>query len=143
MQTSTVIKWAHRILTATLLLLVIIGGGLWRSEFGPYDDSLYSKKALSDGIWLYITKYNNAGATDGEVYRYYLNRELDNPLPVLQKSAPFLTADIGTATVTAVGQHIMVRLAGRVYSFSNSTLFYDDSVAVMPRIDLNAQAIRR
>ena len=142
MQTNTVIKWAHRVLTLILLLIVIIGGLVWRSDAGPYDDSLYSKKELSDDVWLYITRYNNAGATDSNVYRYYLNQKLEDPLPVLQKSAPFLTTNSSNATVTAIGQHIMVRLTGKIYSFSNSAFFYNGSVAVMPRIDLNAQAIR-
>ncbi|UQY45413.1 hypothetical protein [Mixta hanseatica] len=142
MQTSTVFKWIHRSITLLLLLAVIIGGLLWRSEAGPYDDSLYSKKELSDGVWLYITQYNNAGATDSEVYRYYLNKKLADPLPVLQKSAPFLTTNTKEVTVTAIGQHIMVRLTGKIYSFSNSAFFYDGSAAVIPRIDLNAQAAR-
>lgn len=142
MQTNMVFKWIHWSITLILLLTVIIGGLLWRSDAGPYDDSLYSKKELSDGVWLYITHYDNAGATDSEVYRYYLNKKLADPLPVLQRSAPFLTTNTKEVIVTAIGLHIMVRLTGKIYSFSNSTFFYDGSAAVMPRIDLNAQAVR-
>ncbi len=140
MQTSIIFKNAHRVLTAVLLVIVVVGYFLWRSDQGPYDDSLYSRKDLGDGTWLYITKYNNAGATDSDVYRYYLNKKLDDPMPTLQETGPFLTADTGDAKVSAIGQRVIVSMTGRIYSFSNSDFFYNGSVAVMPRIDIHAQA---
>ncbi|MTD39634.1 hypothetical protein GIX45_13635 [Erwinia sp. CPCC 100877] len=127
-------------LTVVLLAIVVIGYFLWRSEQGPYDDSMYSKKDLGNGIWLYVTKYNNAAATDSDVYRYYLNKKLDDAMPILQEAAPFLTTDTGDAKVSAIGQRVTVSLTGRIYSFSNSDFFYNGSVAVMPRIDINAHA---
>ncbi|WON77705.1 hypothetical protein [Serratia sp. UGAL515B_01] len=135
------IKWVHRILTVFLLIIVIIGCLIWRSDTAPYNDSLYSKKELSNGLWLYITKHNNPSATDTDVYRYYLNKKLDSPLAALQETAPFLTADTSEATVSAIGQHVMVKLTGKVYSFSNSAFFYNDSTPMMPRIDLNFYAV--
>lgn len=143
MRGKMVIKWVHRILTVFLLIIVIIGCLIWRSNTAPYNDSLYSKKELSNGIWLYITKYNNPGATDTDVYRYYLNKKLDSPLPILQETAPFLTVDTNEATVSSIGQHVMVKLTGKVYSFSNSAFFYNDSTPVMLRIDLNSYAINQ
>ncbi len=138
MQSSMVIKWFHRFLTLSLLIVVITGFLIYHFESAPYDDSLYGKKELSEGTWLYITKYKNSGATDTDVYRYYLNKKLADPLPVLQQSAPFLTADVADATISSAGQHVMVRLSGKIYSFSNSTFFYNGSEPVMPRIDLTA-----
>ncbi|MCZ6930016.1 hypothetical protein CEK40_20120, partial [Serratia marcescens] len=89
MQIGMVTKWAHRLLTAILLVIVVGLTGYWYATRDTYDDKLYSKKQLTDDIWLYITEYQNAGATDTDVYRYYLNRSLDgDPIKVLGQSAP-------------------------------------------------------
>ncbi|WP_052130539.1 hypothetical protein [Erwinia typographi] len=97
MPIDTAIKWGHRILTVVLLLIVIVGGLLWYSENAPRDDHLLSQKQLSEDVWLYVTKYQDAGATDSDVYRYYLNKRLSDPMTVLKKTAPFLQADTGNA----------------------------------------------
>ncbi|WP_261642345.1 hypothetical protein [Erwinia mallotivora] len=133
-------KWGHRALTIALLLIVIVAGLLWYSENAARDDRIFSQKQLSDSVWLYVTKYQDAGATDSDVYRYYLNKNLAEPMSVLQKTAPFLQADTGDATITAVGDHVLVKLTGKVYSFTNSAFFYDGKTPVMPRVDLNATA---
>ncbi|MBP2167550.1 hypothetical protein J2125_000742 [Erwinia toletana] len=140
MSINTAIKWGHRTLTVVLLLMVIVGGLLWYSGNAPRDDRVVSQKQLSEDVWLYVTQYQDAGATDSDVYRYYLNKHLSDPMKVLNKSAPFLQADIGDANVTAIGDHVLVKLTGKVYSFSNSAFYYDDRTPVMPRIDLNAYA---
>lgn len=140
MPINTAIKWGHRALTVILLLIVIIGGLLWYSENGSRDDRLFSQKQLSENVWLYVTKYQDAGATDSDVYRYYLNKRLTDPMTVLKKTSPFLQADTGDATITAIGNHVLVKVTGKVYSFSNSAFYYDDKTPVMPRIDLDATA---
>lgn len=140
MHAGTAIKWGHRALTLALLMIVLIGGVLWHSEHAPYDDQLISRRQLSKDIWLYVTKYNGGGATVSGVYRYYLNRQLDDPLEVIEKAGPFLQADKGDATITAIGDHVLVRLTGKVYSFSNSAFFYADKIPVTPRIDFNSVA---
>lgn len=140
MPIDTAIKWGHRTLTVILLLIVIAGGLLWYSENASRDDRLISHKQLSENVWLYVTKYQNAGATDSDTYRYYLNKRLSDPMPVLNKTAPFLQADTGDATITAIGDRVLVKLTGKVYSFTNSALFYDAKTPVMPRVDLNATA---
>jgi len=140
MPINTTIKWGHRTLTSVLLLIVITGGLLWYSENAPRDDRLISQKQLTGDVWLYVTKYQNAGATDSDTYRYYLNKRLSEPMRVLNKTAPFLRADTGDATITAVGDRVLVKLTGKVYSFSNSAFFYDGKTPVMPRVDLNATA---
>jgi len=140
MQIDTAIKWGYKALTIALLLIVVVAGLLWYSENAPRDDRLISQKQLSEDVWLYITKYQNAGATDSDTYRYYLNKRLNDPMTVLNKTAPFLQADTDDATIMAIGDHVLVKLTGKVYSFSNSAFYYDDKKPVMPRIDLNAYA---
>lgn len=140
MQKNEVIKWGHRALTSVLLILVVISGLILYADKSPRNDLLYSKKQLSDDMWIYVTKYQDAGATDSDVYRYYLNKQLDNPMPVIQKTGAFLQADTGQATINAIGNHVLIRLTGKVYSYSNSAFYYDGDIPVVPRIDLNAYA---
>ncbi|MEC5318686.1 hypothetical protein VSX61_06985 [Brenneria populi subsp. brevivirga] len=142
MQNSTAIKWAHRLLTAVLLATVVVFCVIQYISSGPYNDRLYSKKPLTDSIWLYVTQYQGAGATDSDVYRYYLYHRIDgDPVETLSDSAPFLTADRGDASVSGVGNRITVSLTGKIYSFSNSAFFYDEKIAVMPTIDIDAKGI--
>lgn len=61
MQTGMVIKWGHRLLTVVLLILVTALGGYLYVTTASYDDILYSKKQLTDEMWLYITQYQRAG----------------------------------------------------------------------------------
>ncbi len=142
MRASMVIKWMHRL--TTICLLIIVGGYLAYQYImhGPYDDSLALQKPLSDNITLYVTKYNGGGATVSDVYRYYLgthNLSLKN----IQQSEPFLVSDKGDAVISGYGNNVNVKLAGRVYSFNNSVLFYSNSVAVIPVITLNATGIHQ
>ncbi len=46
------------------------------------------------------------------------------------------------AQVTGYGNHLNVTLTGRVYSFTNSDLFYSDGVAIMPVISFTANGSR-
>ncbi|MFE8102309.1 hypothetical protein RBA71_12545 [Brenneria goodwinii] len=142
MQISTAIKWGHRLLTAALLATVVVFCIIQYMSSGSYNDRLYSKKPLSDNIWLYVTQYQDAGATDSDVYRYYLYHRIDgDPMKALGNAAPFLTADRGDASVSGMGNRITVRLTGKIYSFSNSASFYDGKIAVMPTIDIDAKGI--
>ncbi|MBE5203312.1 hypothetical protein IG612_11975 [Pectobacterium sp. FL60-S17] len=142
MHACTAIKWGHRLLTAVLLVAVV---GFCMIQFlssGRYNDRLYSQKPLTDKIWLYVTQYQNAGATDSDVYRYYLYRHIDgDPMNVLGDSAPFLTADRSDVSVSGVGSRITVKMTGKIYSFSNSSFFYDGKMPVMPTIDIDAKGI--
>lgn len=142
MRTDMAIRWAHRLLTG-LLLFVVIGFGVYQYFIsGPYDDRLYGRQQLTDDIWLYITEYRQAGATDADVYRYYLNKNLDgDPLKTLAQTAPFLTADRADARVRGDGNRVIVSYTGRVYAFTNSAFFYreKDKPPVMPTIDFSAR----
>lgn len=140
---GTTLRGFHTALTICLLMVVTVGGVMCYQSSAPLDDRLYSEKQLTDNVWLYITKYQGGGATVGEVYRYYLNKQLDMPMPVLSDSAPFLVSDRSNAIVTTVGDRILVRITGKIYSFSNFALFYDGDTPVMPLIDLNSTATGR
>jgi len=141
MPISMVIKYLHRITTVILAVVLVIVGTVWYLDSRPPDDEIISKRQLSEDMWLYITKYKNAGATDSNVYRYYLNGKIENPMTVIQRSAPVLTADVDTAKVTAIGDHVMITVTGKVYNFTNAALYYTGSTPVMPRVDLNATAV--
>jgi hypothetical protein len=88
-----------------------------------------------------VTRYEGGGATVSEIYRYYLGDDRQT-LKQLNESEPFLVSDNGAATVSAYGNTVNITLTGRIYSFTNSTLFYSQGVAVMPVINLNANGVR-
>jgi len=67
-------------------------------------------------------------------------RTNDKAMKVITKTAPFLQADTASADITAVNDHIFVKMTGKVYSFTNSAFFYDGKTPVMPRVDLNSTA---
>lgn len=143
MPANTAIKYLHRLTTVILALLV--AGFLLYQHFinGPPDDSLAYKKQLSESVWLYVTKYNGGGATVSEVYRYYLDGSLSGDvLPRLADRQPFMVTDAGNAAVTGYGSTVNVRVTGRVYSFTNSDLFYSGDAAIMPVINLAATSTR-
>lgn len=143
MLTGKVVRGLHAGLTICLLVIVTVGGALWYESSSPPDDRLYSQKRLNDNVWLYITEYQGGGATVGAVYRYYLNKPLNKPLPVLRDSGPFLVSDKSNAMITTVGDRILIRITGKIYSFSNSASFYDGNMPIMPLIDLNSTATGR
>lgn len=143
MPANTAIKYLHRLTTAILALLVV--GFLLYQHFinGPPDDSLAYKKQISENVWLYVTKYNGGGATVSDVYRYYLDGSLSGDvLPHLADRQPFMVSDAGNAAVTGYGSTVNVRVTGRVYSFTNSDLFYSGDTAIMPVINLAATGTR-
>ena len=75
MQRNTVIKRLHCLLT-TILLLVVCGFLKYQYSFNaPSHDSFVSKQKLSDTVTLYITKYDDGGATVSDVYRFYLDKD--------------------------------------------------------------------
>ncbi|HDG1700950.1 TPA: hypothetical protein PFE33_003252 [Kluyvera ascorbata] len=143
MPANTAIKYLHRLTTVILALLV--AGFLLYQHFinRPPDDSLAYKKQISENMWLYVTKYDGGGATVSEVYRYYLDGSLPGDvLPHLAECQPFMVTDVGNAAVTGYGSIVNVRVTGRVYSFTNSDLFYNGDTAIMPVINLDANGIR-
>ncbi|PLR34866.1 hypothetical protein CYR32_11855 [Chimaeribacter coloradensis] len=143
MQNNALIKRLHMALTGILLVLVA-GYALYQFVFnGAPDDALYAQQRITESTFLYVTKYQGGGATVSEVYRYYLDSDLPgDPMTHLKERAPFLVTDVGNAKVSGYGDHINVVLTGRVYAFTNSSLFYAGGAAVMPVITLTAQGVR-
>lgn len=144
MQGRSVIKVLHCVLTAVLLLLV---GGYcaYYSWFNlPLQDVFVSKQKLSDSVWLYVTKYDKGNATVADYYRFYLDKDEGNAdvMEALKKRTPFMQAKVSTYTATGYGNTVNINVTGRIYSFTNSDLFYADGIAVMPVINLTANGAR-
>ncbi|MCU7783095.1 hypothetical protein [Lelliottia amnigena] len=143
MPNSTAIKWLHRMLTTVLLLMVVAFIAYQHYTQRMPDDDLYASQKVTDGVYLYVTKYKGGGATVSDVYRYYLDGKLDGDiLSHLKERAAFLVADVGNAQATGYGTHININITGRVYSFTNADLFYCDGVAIMPIISMTANGVR-
>ncbi|MRS88908.1 hypothetical protein GJV04_02490 [Enterobacteriaceae bacterium RIT714] len=141
MRGSKVIKRLHGLLTITLALLVVSYLLFQHYVNGKPDDSLAFKKQVSGDLWLYVTKYNGGGATVSEVYRYYLDGPITDESKVMNAISdrqPFLVSDTDSANVTGYASTVNVKLTGRIYSFTNSDVFYVNGVAVTPVININA-----
>jgi hypothetical protein len=144
MQERLVIKNLHRMLTTTLLLLV---GGYAAYQYFfnlPPNDVLVSKQKLSDSVWLYITRYDEGNATVSDFYRFYLDKDEGDSdvMKALKKRTPFMEAKTSNLTATAYGNTVNIKITGKIYSFTNSDLFYSDGVAIMPVINLIANGTR-
>ncbi|MEK0166470.1 hypothetical protein [Pseudescherichia vulneris] len=144
MLASSVTKKLHGMLTVVLLLLV--GGyAAYYSFFNsPPHDTFVGKQKLSDSVWLYVTKYDEGNATVSNIYRFYLDKDLGNSdvTNALKDRSPFLETNTDAVTATAYGNTVNVKMTGKIYSFTNSDLFYENNVAVMPVINITANGVR-
>ncbi|WPO96027.1 hypothetical protein SFA32_03340 [Buttiauxella sp. HR94] len=144
MLASSVTKKLHGMLTVVLLLLV--GGyAAYYSFFNsPPHDTFVSKQKLSDSVWLYVTKYDDGNATVSNIYRFYLDKDLGNSdvTNALKDRSPFLETNTDAVTATAYGNTVNVKMTGKIYNFTNSDLFYENDVAVMPVINITANGVR-
>jgi hypothetical protein len=128
-----------------MILVLVVGGFLTYQYYfnAPRHDSFVSKQKLSDTVTLYITKYDAGGATVPDVYRFYLDKDNSgNIMNALEERSPFLEANTKNVTASAYGNTVNIKITGKVYSFTNSDLFYADGVAIMPVINLIANGIR-
>lgn len=140
MHVITTIKWLHRLIT--ILLLIVVAGYFSYENFmkSRSDDRLVMKKEISENVTLYVTQYGG-GATVPDIYRYYLD-DKNKSIEQLRKSEPFLISDNGSAIINGYGNTINVKLTGRIYSFSNLTMFYAQENLVIPVINLTAAGVR-
>lgn len=140
MHVSTAIKWLHRLIT--ILLLIIVAGYFSYEYFmeSRSDDRLVMQKEISENVTLYVTQYGG-GATVPDAYRYYLDKK-NQTIEQLRESEPFLVSDNGSAIISGYGNTINVKLSGRIYSFSNLTMFYAQENLVIPVINLTATGVR-
>ncbi|MFZ5405829.1 hypothetical protein ACOY97_24560 [Enterobacter asburiae] len=82
-------------------------------------------------------------AIQSDVYRFYLDKDNSgNIIKALKDRSPFLEANTRNVTASAYGNTVNIKITGKVYSFTNSDLFYADGVAIMPVINLIANGIR-
>lgn len=138
------IKTLHCTLTAVLLLVV---GGYCAYQYWfniPPNDVFVSKQKLSDNIWLYVTKYDEGNATVSDFYRFYLDKDEKDTdvMETLKKRTPFMQAKTNAYTATGYGNTVNIKVTGKIYSFTNSDLFYSDGIAIMPVINLIAIGTR-
>jgi len=110
----------------------------------PPHDIFISKQKLSDSIWLYVTKYDEGNASVSDIYRFYLDKNEENIdiIEKLKERSPFLETNTPAVTASAYGNTVNIKITGKVYSFTNSDLFYVDGIAVMPIINIVANGIR-
>ncbi|MEJ5069279.1 hypothetical protein WH292_15540 [Enterobacter sp. MYb186] len=140
MHVSTAIKGLHRL--TTILLLIIVAGYFSYEYFmkSRSDDRLVMQKEISENVTLYVTQYGG-GATVPDVYRYYLNNK-NQTIEQLRENNPFLVSDNGNAIISGYGNTVNVNLSGRIYSFSNLTMFYTQEKLIIPVVNLNAKGVR-
>ena len=144
MRKGLIIRRLHCLLTAVLLM--IVGAYVAYQYFFnlPPQDFFVSKQKLSDSVWLYVTKYNDGNATVADFYRFYLDKDEGDTdvMEALKKRTPFMEAKTHSVTATAYGNTVNIKITGKIYSFTNSDLFYSDGIAVIPVINLIANGTR-
>lgn len=122
---KTAIKWIHRLITLSLLVLVI--GFLWLNHQPSQrnSDELQRVYKLSDSVWLYMTVNNQGGATVPTIYRYYLSKEIAGKgtdiIHQLAKKHPVIegSGTITAASIDASGE-VNITYSGKVISIENN-----------------------
>ena len=122
---KTAIKWIHRLVTASLLVLVI--GFLWLNHQPNQrnNDELQRVYKLSDSVWLYMPVNNQGGATVPTIYRYYLSKAIAGKgtdiIHQLAKKHPVIegTGTITAASIDASGE-VNIAYSGKVISIESN-----------------------
>ena len=122
---KTAIKWIHRLITLSLLVLVI--GFLWLNHQPSQrnSDELQRVYKLSDSVWLYMTVNNQGGATVPTIYRYYLSGEISgNDADVIHQLAMKHPVIEGTGTITTASMdtngEVKITYSGKVISIQDN-----------------------
>ncbi|PTM33717.1 hypothetical protein DA103_21785 [Enterobacter cloacae] len=122
---KTAIKWIHRLVTVSLLALVI--GFLWLNHQPSQQksDELQHVYKLSDSVWLYMTVNNQGGATVPTIYRYYLSGEISgNDADVIHQLAMKHPVIEGTGTITTASMdtngEVKITYSGKVISIQDN-----------------------
>lgn len=121
---KTAIKWIHRLVTVSLLVLVI--GFLWLN-YQPNQrnsDELLRIYELSDSVWLYMTVNNQGGATVPTIYRYYLSEKITGKdIDIIHQLAMKHPVIEGTGTITAASidtnGDVNIAYSGKVISIES------------------------
>lgn len=122
---KTAIKWIHRLVTVSLLALVI--GFLWLNHQPSQQksDELQRVYKLSDSVWLYMTVNNQGGATVPTIYCYYLSGEISgNDADVIHQLAMKHPVIEGTGTITTASMdtngEVKITYSGKVISIQDN-----------------------
>ncbi|HDT2077309.1 MULTISPECIES: hypothetical protein [Enterobacter] len=122
---KTAIKWIHRLVTVSLMALVI--GFLWLNHQPSQQksDELQRVYKLSDSVWLYMTVNNQGGATVPTIYRYYLSGEISgNDADVIHQLAMKHPVIEGTGTITTASMdtngEVKITYSGKVISIQDN-----------------------
>ena len=122
---KTAIKWIHRLVTVSLLVLVI--GFLWLNHQPNQrnSDELQHVYKLSDSVWLYMIVNNQGGATVPTIYRYYLSEEIaGKDIDIIHQLAMKHPVIEGTGTITAASLdtngEVKITYSGKVISIESN-----------------------
>lgn len=122
---KTAIKWTHRLVTVSLLALVI--GFLWLNHQPNQrkSDELQRVYKLSDSVWLYMTVNNQGGTTVPTIYRYYLSGALSGKdADIIHQLAMKYPIIEGTGTITSASidtsGEVKIAYSGKVISIENN-----------------------
>lgn len=102
MQYNTVIKWTHRIVTLSLLMIIIVFLMLNHKDSEP-EMTLKRTWPVNHQAWLYMTEQSDGGATVPRLYRYYLTDKISGSDDVVLKKLSTITPVIsGSGTITRI-----------------------------------------
>ncbi|MCK6907120.1 MULTISPECIES: hypothetical protein [Enterobacter] len=121
---KTATKWIHRLVTVSLLALVI--GFMWINHHPNQrnNDALQRVYKLSDSVWLYMTVNNQGGATVPTIYRYYLSEKITGKdIDIIHQLAMKHPVIEGTGTITAASidtnGDVNIAYSGKVISIES------------------------
>ncbi|MEG4686920.1 hypothetical protein UXP70_18610 [Enterobacter cloacae] len=121
---KTATKWIHRLVTVSLLVLII--GFLWLNHQPNQrnSDELQRVYKLSDSVWLYMTVNNQGGTTVPPIYRYYLSGALaGKDTDIIHQLAMKYPVIEGTGTITSASidksGEVKIAYSGKVISIES------------------------
>lgn len=122
---KTAIKWIHRFVTVSLLVLVVSFLWLNHQPNQRNNDDLQRAYKLSDSVWLYMTVNNQGGATVPTIYRYYLSGEISGKdSDVIHQLATKHPVIEGTGTITSASidtnGEVKITYSGKVISIQDN-----------------------
>ncbi|MFJ3294287.1 hypothetical protein ACIPKK_20015 [Enterobacter asburiae] len=130
---KTAIKWIHRLVTFSLLVLVI--GFFWLNHQPNQrnSDELQRVYKLSDSVWLYMTVNNQGGTTVPPIYRYYLSGALaGKDTDIIHQLAMKYPVIGGTGTITSASidtnGEVKITYSGKVISIESDISYLQFSV---------------
>ncbi|MDD1943783.1 hypothetical protein [Pseudomonas carnis] len=124
MQNKKVIKWL-----VWMLLLVCLMQALYifaSSPFRPDPSKVISVTKVAEGGAIYEVLYDSGGATNGDIYRYFLMEIQPSEEVALEKtknSTPFLVAKSDNAVKKVMGDRVKLKTNDTVYEFHSISLF--------------------